>query len=116
MKTGNYRNVKQTLPSGSQMVRMRVLIGVEEGAPNFVMRHFEVLPGGSTPYHSHPWEHEVFVLSGSGRVNSEEGDIGIEAGSFVYVPPGKQHNFETVGEKPLEFLCIIPKEEQCDPS
>ncbi len=115
MKTGNYRDVEQTLPMGPEndRVRMRVLIGDGEGAPNFVMRHFEVLPGGSTPYHSHPWEHEVFVLAGRGRVNTEEGETLLAPGSFVFVPGGKTHNFETLGDSPLEFLCIIPREEKC---
>ena len=116
MIAAKYMDVPQTLPMGpdNKHVRMRVLIGEEQRAPNFVMRHFEVLPGGSTPYHDHPWEHEVFVLSGRGRVNTEEGETPLETGSFVFVPAGEKHNFETLGNEPLEFLCIIPKEEKCD--
>ena len=36
---------------------MRVVIGPEENAPNFVMRVFELQPGAASPYHTHPWEH-----------------------------------------------------------
>lgn len=116
MIAGKFDEVQQTLPAGPEheLVRMRVLIGDREGAPTFVMRHFEVAPGGATPYHDHPWEHEVFVLSGEGKVNREGGSIPLEQGSFVFVPPGERHNFETVGDEPLTFLCIIPREETCN--
>ena len=55
---------------GAKGVKIRWLIGEQDGAPNFAMRHFEVAPGGHTPHHSHDWEHEVFVLSGRGKVDS----------------------------------------------
>ncbi|HEY5765719.1 MAG TPA: cupin domain-containing protein, partial [Candidatus Deferrimicrobiaceae bacterium] len=54
-------------------VTIRVLMGENVGAPTFTMRHFEVAPGGSTPYHSHPWEHEVYVLSGKGIARRPDG-------------------------------------------
>ena len=31
---------------GARGVQMRILIGQAEGAPNFIMRQFEVEPGG----------------------------------------------------------------------
>ncbi len=49
---------------GSTGCRVRWLIGEREGAPNFAMRQFEVEPGGHTPKHSHPYEHEVFTSKG----------------------------------------------------
>ena len=33
----------------------RVMIGPQQGAPNFVMRVFDLPPGASSPYHSHDW-------------------------------------------------------------
>ena len=58
---------------GAQGCSIRWLVGEAEGAPNFAMRQFEVAVGGHTPKHSHPYEHEVFVLEGRGVVL--EGDI-----------------------------------------
>ena len=49
-------------------------MGDNVGAPNFTMRHFEVAPGGRTPFHAHPWEHEVYVLSGTGKVRQKGGE------------------------------------------
>ena len=47
-----------------------VQILIPEG-PNFVLRVFTITPGGHTPLHSHPREHEVCVLSGKGRAEGE---------------------------------------------
>lgn len=94
-------------------VTIRVLMGENVGAPTFTMRHFEVAPGGSTPYHSHPWEHEVYVLSGKGKARRKDGEREVGPGSFVYVPPDEEHNFENAGETPFTFLCVIPSAKPC---
>jgi len=94
-------------------VTMRVLIGPEQGAPNFVMRRFEVAEGGSTPFHAHPWEHEVYVVSGTGAVAGENSRQALEGGDSVFVPGGEKHNFVNMGKQPFVFLCVIPGEQSC---
>ena len=86
----------------------REVINADDGAPSFCMRVFEVEPGSSTPWHSHQWEHEVFVLSGEGVVKSEEGETQITKDSVVFVAPNEQHCFLNSGKKPLRFVCVIP--------
>ncbi|MCD4701598.1 MAG: cupin domain-containing protein [Candidatus Aegiribacteria sp.] len=90
-------------------VKKRVLISEADGAPNFIMRQFTIEPGGHTPYHTHSWEHEVYVLSGTGRVRCGEKGYELGAGSVVLVLPEEEHNFVNTGSEPLVFLCIIPK-------
>ncbi len=90
-----------------------MLIGPDDNAPNFHMRHFEVAPGGNTPHHSHEHEHEVLVLGGSGVVKSEQGDRPFKAGDVIFVPPGEKHQFVNPGDKPVEFICLIPAPCQC---
>ena len=89
-------------------VLCRVVIGPEDGAPRFTMRLFEVRPGGSTPFHSHWWEHEVFVLSGQGVVTGEEGDTPIAKDSVIFVPPDEHHCFTNNGNEILRFICVVP--------
>ena len=89
-------------------VKKRVLIGPAQGAPNYVMRLFTLGKGGATPYHTHPWEHEVFVLAGKGAVRGADGDHSIEEGDFAYVPPNEAHQFLNRGEDALEFICVVP--------
>jgi len=86
----------------------QVLIGQKQGATNFVMRLFTLAEGGSSPYHTHPWEHEVFILSGSGSVKSAHGTAAVEPKDFVYVPPNDEHQFLNTGSEPFEFICLVP--------
>ena len=69
MKIFHYQDVEaKDAEEGALKLRVRWLITKEMGASNFAMRLFEMKPGGYSPFHSHPWEHEVFVLEGEGLV------------------------------------------------
>jgi quercetin dioxygenase-like cupin family protein len=97
---------------GAHGCTVRWLVGEAQGAPNFAMRQFEVAPGGYTPHHSHPYEHEVFVLEGEGLILDGTGDQPLErplrAGDVVYVAPNDVHQFRNPGNAPLKFLCLVP--------
>lgn len=99
--------VEVTMP-GAQACRVRWLVDEQDGAPNFAMRQFEVAPGGFTPKHSHPYEHEVFVLEGEGEI--VDGDVSrpLRSGTVVYVAPDDVHQFRNTGSAPLRFLCFVP--------
>lgn len=106
MKVSKYLDARPTqeLPG----VVKREVINADDGAPNFCMRVFEVEPGGSTPSHSHPWEHEVFVLNGQGLAVSEQARTPIASDSVVFVPPDEHHRFINNGSELLRFVCVIP--------
>ena len=72
------------------------------------MRVIKVDPGGYSPFHSHPWEHEVFILEGKGVLVQDGRDTPIAKGDVIYVSPGEQHQFKSDSEEHLEFICIIP--------
>ncbi|HUT73584.1 MAG TPA: cupin domain-containing protein [Armatimonadota bacterium] len=93
---------------GAQGVTMRVLIGPEQRAPTFIMRMFEVAPGGNTPMHSHDWEHEVFILDGEGELAAPDSRLPLRPGVAAMVAPGETHQFVNTGESTLRFLCVIP--------
>ena len=65
---------------GAVDCRMCCLIGPDDAAPSFSMRQFEVAPGGHTPKHAHAYEHEVFVLEGSGVVLEGDREHPLAAG------------------------------------
>ena len=106
MKVSKYLDTEpvQELPG----VLKRVVIGTDDGAPNFIMRIFDVEPGSSTPYHAHSWEHEVFVLSGEGVVEGAQGETPIGTGSVVFIAPNEQHCFVNNSSQVLRFICLIP--------
>ena len=89
-------------------MKIQVLLDERCGAPNFAMRRFVIAPGGHTPRHSHPYEHEVFVLEGEGVVVEGSEPHAIRAGDVVYVVPDEIHQFKNTGTAPLKFLCVVP--------
>ncbi len=115
MHVGRWTDVpgKEVSGAGAAGVTIRILMGENVGAPNFVLRHFEVTPGGHTPFHAHPWEHEVFILTGTGRVRRADGAAEVGPGSYVFVPAGEEHAFENAGLDIFSFLCVIPAAKVC---
>ena len=93
---------------GAQGCQVRWLIGENQGAPNFAMRQFEVAPGGYTPRHHHPYEHEVFVLEGEGEVWEGNTPHPLKKGDVVFVTPDEPHQFRNTSDRPLKFLCLVP--------
>jgi len=98
---------------GAKNATVRWLITEADGAPNFAMRLFEVGPGGHTPHHAHPYEHEVFVLEGGGVVVGPEGERPFQAGQVVFVPANEKHQFRNTSSGPCKFLCLIPSANCC---
>ena len=98
---------------GVKNVSMRLMVGRADGAPTFAMRHFTVAPGGHTPRHSHNYEHEVFILAGSGRAECDDQFHDVRVGDVLLVEPNRMHQFVNSGDEPLEFLCLVPIEFDC---
>lgn len=97
--------------TGASGVTKRVLIGPDENAPTFYLRHFTVDSAGHTPLHRHSWEHEIFVLSGSGSLQVEDERAPLEPGMAAFVPSEALHQL-TAGKDGLVFLCLIPAVEE----
>ena len=94
---------------GAKDVKIKWLINEKDGAPTFLMRHFTVQSGGFTPFHSHDWEHEVYVLEGEGKVRYEDREEKIMPGDAILVPPNRKHQFQASANGTLKFLCMVPK-------
>lgn len=108
----NYVMLEDVKADGAAETKIRWLIGQKDAAPNFAMRMFEVQPGGHTPMHTHPWEHEVFILEGEGVLATDGGEIPFKAWDVVYVDPNLNHQFKNTGTGLMRFLCMIPHEQQ----
>ena len=96
-----------TMP-GSSGCQVRWLLSRDDGAPSFAMRQFEVEPGGFTPKHNHPYEHEIYVLDGTGEAYHNDTAHPIKQGDVILVQPDDIHQFRNTGETSLKFLCLIP--------
>ncbi|HYM49366.1 MAG TPA: cupin domain-containing protein [Candidatus Limnocylindrales bacterium] len=98
---------------GAEGIAIREVFTDATGAPTFAMRRFDVDPGGHTPFHTHAWEHEVYILDGQGELRTEEGVRRFQRGDALFVAPGVRHQFAASPAAPMQFLCMIPVQKTC---
>ena len=110
MKIKQAKDVPQNAVNmeGAAGCQVQILVGNDEQAPNFVMRQFEVAPGGHTPRHFHPYEHEIYVVEGNGVIVDGDKELPLRQGDVVFVAPDDVHQFKNTSDSPLKFLCLIP--------
>ena len=107
MKIRNYNEVEAL--EIMEGVKKRVVIGPDEGAPNFIMRIFDVETGFSTPCHDHRWEHEIFIINGEGTARDGDGvETPFREGDTIFIPPNERHCVINTGKATLHFMCLIP--------
>ncbi len=87
----------------------QILIGPDEG-PNFALRRFIMQPGGGMPRHTNTVEHEQYVLRGAARITLGGEVHQVKAGDVVFIPAGVPHSYESQGDEPFEFLCVVPNQ------
>ncbi len=114
MMIKRYDEIKPSAYQGTpEGVQMREMITDRDGAPNFSLRVFDVQPGASTPFHTHAWEHEVFILEGTGNVVTEGNETPFQRGDSVFIAPNEKHCFVANAETAVRFICVIPSRNQC---
>jgi quercetin dioxygenase-like cupin family protein len=74
---------------------------MSEGAGTFLMRYE---PGSRSPTHTHPGGEEIYVISGSGRLD----DLSFVAGDFIFTPPGEGHTLHADTEVLIHVLLPEP--------
>ncbi|MBI4552511.1 MAG: cupin domain-containing protein [Candidatus Latescibacteria bacterium] len=97
--------------SGNTTATRRVLIGPREGAENFAIRYFEIPPGGTSTFEQHPHDQGVVIWRGRARLLLGWDLFEVGPGDVVYIAPNEQHQFETISDEPLGFICVIPSKE-----
>jgi quercetin dioxygenase-like cupin family protein len=86
-----------------------VLVGPEDGAPDFIIRFFEVPVGGHTFFDQHDHEHGVVILHGKARVQIKDDFYDLTPLDSVFISGNEIHQFINSGDKPLGFLCVIKR-------
>jgi len=109
MRKVSTAEVDGSRPEGTKGVVFKQLLAKNVQAPNFYLRLFDVEPGGNTPRHSHAWEHEVFVVSGRGKIVLEGSESALSEGDAVLVEPNETHQFVNDSTTTMRMICVIPK-------
>lgn len=108
--------VKRTEEIGAKPVaagtatEIQVLVGPDDGAPNFALRKFSMGEGGGMPLHTNRVKHEQYVLAGRARIRIGDDVHEVAPGHTLYIPAGVPHSYDVV-EAPFEFLCVVPNGE-----
>jgi len=90
-------------------IRKRLLVGPNDGARNFLIRYYEIIPGAEGhSQHTHNWEHEGVILSGEGVILSGDRELKIEAGDIYFIAPDEPHTLRNTGKELLRFVCGAP--------
>ncbi len=84
------------------------ILGPQDGVPNYVMLYVQHAPGGSSPRHKHPWEHQAFIVEGSGILWCDGQEYPIGPGDAVLVPPNAEHYFKNTGTTTLSRVTVNP--------
>lgn len=107
MLVRKYHEIEAVPYSGG--IEKRVVIGPSQGAPTFVMRIFDLPPGASSPYHTHDWEHEVFILAGTGvAVRADGSEIPLGPEDALLIMPEEKHCLRNTGTGTFRFMCLVP--------
>jgi quercetin dioxygenase-like cupin family protein len=104
MTVAHARDIPSQPVKAGQDTSIQVLLQ----GPNFIMRRFTMLPGGSMPEHTNTVEHEQYVLQGQARISVAGTEVDVQAGDVVFIPEGVPHWYRNRGEEDFVFLCIIP--------
>jgi len=108
MKIKHWKDVPAQAVPGQEGATIRWVLNDVDGAPHFALRVIELQPGASSPHHSHWWEHEIFVLQGTGMVVSPAGETPIRPGTTILVEGDDVHQLRNTGDEVLRFICLIP--------
>ena len=71
------------------------------------LRYFEVAPGGWSSLERHHHAHAVIIIRGAGRVLVGDRIVEARTHDLVRVPPLTWHQFQTHGDEPRGFLCMV---------
>lgn len=71
------------------------------------LRYFEVAPAGWSSLERHHHAHAVMIVRGAARVLVGDGIVDARIHDLVRVPPLTWHQFQTWGDEPLGFVCMV---------
>ena len=83
-----------------------VEVSSDESDGQVTVMQMTVAPGFGPPPHVHEGGESVYVLEGQVRYHIGGETFEGGPGTFFYVPPGVEENFEPAGDKPLKVLVV----------
>ncbi|MGZ0747477.1 cupin domain-containing protein [Haloparvum sp. AD34] len=104
-------DVEYEVVEAAEAMGKGVLIGPEDGAPNFSMRRFILEPDAEVPRHTNDVEHEQYVLAGEYTVGIGDEEYTVGHGDSLLIPAGAEHWYHNDGTERGAFICVVPNED-----
>jgi len=103
--------VDSTMVEGVKKIPSRVskllLSEASVGARGFSMGQNVTAVGSRIPEHAHEASEEgMYIISGQGRLITEEGEQELRAGMAIYMPPGVKHSILNTGDEELKLVWV----------
>ena len=67
------------------------MINLEDNPPTTTLSYSQIAPGETSSHHIHAWEHEVFIIEGSGTLVCDGVNYPVKAGDAMFIPGNVDH-------------------------
>ncbi len=87
----NYRSLYKQGDAGVAGFQSVSLISVEDNPPTLTMAYQVIEPGKTSLHHMHPWQHENYILEGSGVLVCDGKEYPVKEGDGMFIPGNVDH-------------------------
>jgi len=95
--------VKKVPPRTSKLLLSETTVGTR----GFSMGQNVTAVGSRIPEHVHESSEEgMYIISGEGRLITDEGEEELRAGMAIYMPPGVKHSIINTGDEELKLVWV----------
>lgn len=84
-----------------------LLTGESVGTRKIMLAYSVFKPGTGTAARIHEEEELCYILTGTGLIQCEDGDVRIEEGMAVYIPTGVKHRVLNDGKEDLSMVYVF---------
>ena len=64
---------------------------MDDNPPTCTLTYSEIPPDGTSSHHIHEWEHEIYIIGGSGTLVCDGKEYPVKAGDAMFIPPNVDH-------------------------
>ena len=106
IKTSNAEAQESTDKIFRGKVGIQSIIGESVDELRVIMVNFS--PGAVNLFHSHTFNQLLYVTEGKGIVATENEEVTVTPGTFIYIPAGEKHWHGATPDTAFSHIAILP--------
>ena len=67
------------------------LVALDDNPTTCTLSYSRIEPGKTSSHHIHTWEHEVYIIKGSGTLHCDGKEYPVKAGDAMFIPGNVDH-------------------------